>query len=166
MSVVSKKMWDNPNHIVNSDEYRQTLSDRMTKAVAGQTITNPYSRTKSGKYNINGKSIFFRSTWEANYALYLDFLEESGNIQCWGYETRRFEFTKIKRGTRSYTPDFEVTNNDGSVEYHEVKGWMDAKSKTRLKRMSRYYPKVKLIVIDSSVYRDIKSKVGKMLKFY
>ena len=75
-------------------------------------------------------------------------------------------FEAIKFGTRSYRPDFKIYNNNGTIEYHEVKGYMDAKSKTKIKRMAKYYPKIKLIIIDGPVYNDIKKKVGGILKFY
>ena len=72
----------------------------------------------------------------------------------------------LKFGTRSYRPDFKITNNNDSVVYHEIKGWMDKRSKTKLNRMRIYYPKTKLILIEEDSYNDIKKKVGKLLKFY
>jgi hypothetical protein len=84
--------------------------------------------------------VYFRSSWEANYARYLKFMQARGEVASWGYETRTFWFEAIKRGTRSYLPDFEVTFMDGRHEWHEVKGWMDDKSKTKLARMAIYYP--------------------------
>jgi hypothetical protein len=125
-----------------------------------------YSRGRMGHFDINGKDIFFRSSWEANYALYLDFLIKAKQIKKWEYEIDTFWFEKIKRGIRSYKPDFKIFNNNGSIEYHEVKGYMDKKSITKIKRMAKYYPKIKLIVIDQYSYKDIKKKVGKMLNFY
>jgi len=100
--------------------------------------------------------IFVRSSWEANYCRYLNWLASLGEIQGWEYEPETFEFDAIKRGTRSYTPDFKVTNLDGSVEYHEVKGWMDPKSSTKLKRMAKYHPDVTIILIDKDAYYAIR----------
>ena len=57
-------------------------------------------------------------------------------------------------------------NNDDSEEFWEVKGYMDSKSKTKLKRMAKYYPDVKLVLIDSTYYNDLKKKLGAILKFY
>jgi len=59
---------------------------------------------KNGYYDINGKRIFFRSKWEANVALYLDFLVKQKQIKEWTYEEDVFIFEKIKFGTRSYRP--------------------------------------------------------------
>ncbi len=125
-----------------------------------------YPNIQRGDYDINGKEFYFRSKWEANYALYLDFLIKDKQIRSWEYEKDVFIFDKIQFGTRSYRPDFKVLNNDSSVEYHEVKGYMDSKSKTKLKRMARYYPDVKLILIDKEFYGELKKKLGKVLNFY
>lgn len=104
--------------------------------------------------------MYFRSTWEANYARYLNWLVGCGQIEAWLYEPDTFEFVGIKRGSRFYTPDFKVTNRDGTVEYHEVKGYLDQRGATKLKRMKRYHPKVKLIVIDKEQYRAIHAQIG------
>lgn len=129
-------------------------------------VKNPYNRSKQGHYDINGKDFFFRSSWEANYALYLDFLIKQEKILSWEFEKDVFWFEKIKRGVRSYLPDFKVVNLDASIEYHEVKGWMDDKSRTKLKRMSIYHPQVKLVLIDKEPYGEIKKKLGILLKFW
>ena len=78
----------------------------------------------------------------------------------------KFLFEKIITGTRTYIPDFKIYHFDDSFEYHEVKGWLDSKSKTKLKRMKKYFPQIKMILIDKEAYYDIKKKVGKLLKFY
>lgn len=113
-------------------------------------------RAKSGWRTINGQEYYFRSTWEANYARYLDFLVTSDSIQWWEYEPETFWFEKIKRGTRSYLPDFKIYNADGSHHWVEVKGYMDAKSKTKIKRFHKYYPKEKLIVVDKTWFKENK----------
>ncbi len=114
-----------------------------------------FSYVKRGWYKLNGKKMFFRSGWEYNYARYLDFLVRKEQIKKWEYEVDVFIFHKIQFGTRSYRPDFKVYNLDGTFEYHEVKGWMDKKSATKLKRMRIYYPKIKLVLIESREYKEI-----------
>lgn len=166
VGTASKKMWENPNNYCNSEEYRQKLSDRVSKQAQLRKPQNCYSRCKIGTYDINGVSYFFRSRWEANYALYLDFLIKSKKIKKWEYEKETFIFEKIKRGTRSYKPDFKITNTNDSIEYHEIKGWLDSKSKTRLKRMELYYPQIKLILIGNKEYKELLKKMGGILKFY
>lgn len=107
--------------------------------------------------------IYVRSTWEANYARYLNWLCERGEISKWEYEAEEFEFEKIKRGTRYYLPDFKVTNKDGTLEYHEVKGYMTAQARTALNRMARYFPEVRIILIDGPIYKDIRNKIGRLI---
>ena len=145
--------------------------EKMSKTRKGKMPINKqrpgeWMNIKRGYFNINGIEMFFRSKWEANYTLYLNFLIKQKQILKWEYEADVFIFEKIKFGTRSYRPDFKIYNNDKSIEYHEVKGWMTPKSKTKIKRMAKYYPNIKLIIIDKDVYVDIKKKLGKMLKFY
>ena len=98
---------------------------------------------------------YFRSSWEANWARYLNLLIKLGEIKAWEYESETFEFEGIKRGGKFYTPDFKVTSSDGSIEFHEVKGYMDQRSATKLKRMKKYHPKVLLRLVDKKVYRDM-----------
>lgn len=105
---------------------------------------------------IGKNKCFFRSSWEANYAIYLQHLLETGRIKDWLHEPKTFWFNKIKRGVRSYKPDFLITNIDDTTEWHEVKGFMDSKSRTKLNRMKKYYPNEKIILIDSDAYRLIK----------
>lgn len=121
-----------------------------------------YSRCRGGKRDdLNGQ--YFRSRWEANYARYLNWLIRHGEIERWEYEPDTFEFIPIKRGNKFYTPDFKIFNTDGTIEYHEIKGWMDNDSKVRLSRMTKYYPNVKLIVIEKDAYRAIAMQVRNMI---
>ena len=99
--------------------------------------------------------LYVRSSWEANYARYLSFLVSNGEILGWEYEPDTFEFP-VKRGNIAYTPDFKIINNDGSVEYHEVKGYMDKDSAVKLKRMEKYYPTIKVVVIGKDEYTMLK----------
>jgi hypothetical protein len=156
LSEKSKEMWQDPQNRLNSEAYRQEVSDRMVKVRSQMPVTNAYSRCKHGYYDVDGKKMFFRSSWEAMYANYLAQLLKMKIIAAWDYESTTFWFESIRRGVRSYTPDFRIAWQDGTVEYHEVKGWMDDKSKTKIKRMAKYYPMVKLIVIDQKQFTALK----------
>lgn len=125
-----------------------------------------YSNIKRGYYETSKGSIFFRSKWEANYALYLDFLVKQRNIKNWEYEEDVFIFEDIKLGTKSYRPDFKIFNNDNTIEYHEIKGYLDGRSKIKLRRMAKYYPEIELVLIDAVQYNIIKKQIGKILNFY
>lgn len=106
---------------------------------------------------------YFRSMWEANWARYLNWMKSRGEIKAWEYEVDTFEFLGIKRGSRFYTPDFKVFENNGTVLYHEVKGWMDPKSATKLKRMAMYFPKVKILLIEREQYYAVKNGLSRII---
>lgn len=111
---------------------------------------NAYKNIKQGYYRTrDGQKIHMRSGWERTYASRLDELVECGKILKWQYEAETFVFIAVERGTRTYLPDFKVWLPDGSTEYHEVKGWMDAKSKTKLRRMAKYFPHITVKVISN-----------------
>lgn len=107
--------------------------------------------------------IYVRSGWEANYARYLNWLKSRGEIESWEYEPQTFWFLAIKRGTRSYKPDFKVSEK-GKEYFVEVKGYMDAKSLTKIKRMRIYHPTVDLRVVDERQYRSIARTVSGMIR--
>jgi len=114
---------------------------------------------RQGWKTIGEKRIYFRSNWEVAYAKYLQFLKEKKLILEWEHEPETFWFENIKRGVRSYLPDFKVTQCDGSYHYVEVKGYMDAKSKTKIKRFKKYYPKEHLVVIEALWFKEMKTKL-------
>lgn len=113
---------------------------------------------QSGWREIGGINKYYRSKWEANYARYLEWLKSNKQIDDWKHEPKTFWFESIKRGTRSYLPDFWIRENSGAELYCEVKGWMDSKSQTKLKRMAKYYPEVKIVLVDKTAYLSIAKK--------
>ena len=73
-----------------SEENKQKTSDRMSKLRQSQPITNAYSRCKRGYYDINGELMYFRSSWEPIYAIYLNILLKMKAIKSWEYEADTF----------------------------------------------------------------------------
>jgi hypothetical protein len=160
MSERVKGAWADPNSTMNSAETRRRKAESASRSMTRRIKARPesvYSRTHKGWLEFEGgaKRCYFRSGWEMNYAHYLDWLKRIGEILDWEYEADTFWFEGIKRGTRSYLPDFKVVEKDGAVVYHEVKGWMDQKSKTKLARMAKYHPGVRIVVIDEAQYKAI-----------
>jgi hypothetical protein len=139
----------------------QIVSDRMSKMQAANVFSSPYSRAKYGKRPDLGEH-FFRSAWEANYARYLNLRVARGEIERWEYEPTTFWFEKIRRGVRSYKPDFRVYEK-GQCYYVEVKGWFDAKSQTKMKRMRIYHPKVDVRLVGSKDYLLIQKEFSHLL---
>lgn len=161
ISAASKTMWANPDHFLNSAQHRQALGDRALKLFQNGKLRGGYSRANGGRRADLGNT-YFRSSWEANYARYLNWLKERGQIESWEYEVDTFVFHEIKRGTRSYTPDFKVVEN-GQVHYDEIKGWMDPKSIVRMKRMSKYYPDIQVRIIGAKEYRAISTSISDLI---
>lgn len=131
--------------------------------VGGNTMEGKFH---SGKYECSKGSVHFRSLWEANWALYLDWMIKQGKIKDWQYEPDRFFFDRQKLGTQSYCPDFKVFGNDGTIWYEEVKGFFDAISKTRLKRMKKYHPEVRVNLVEKKMYENTIRALDKVIKFY
>lgn len=125
----------------------------------------PHPTGKGGKRDdLDG--LYVRSRWEANWARYLNFLLKHGKILNWEYEPDTFEFHTIKKGTRFYTPDFKVFELNGKINYHEIKGYLDAAGQTKLTRMKRFYPNISLILIQKDEYRAVARKVAAMIPFW
>jgi hypothetical protein len=131
----------------------------------GRTVPNDRKVSwKQGWRNIGGIEKYYRSKWEANYARYLQFLKEHNEITEWLHEPEKFWFEKIKSGTRCYLPDFKVTLKNGIIEFHEVKGWMDAKSKTKISRFRKYYPQYNLLIIDAKWFKSNNKIIAGLIK--
>ena len=113
---------------------------------------------------IGDKKCYYRSLWEARYAAYLQFMKEHNSIKDWEYEPQTFWFEEIKRGVRSYLPDFKVIDFDDSHHWIEVKGWMSPKCKTKIKRFKKYYPKEKLILVEKNWFIKNSKKLNWLWK--
>lgn len=164
ISEKSKKTWElhkKTSAGLMSPERLQQLSDRQSVLMASANPEKMYSRGAAG-YREDLGPIYFRSRWEANYARYLNWLMANGEIESWEYEPDTFWFEAIKRGVRSYKPDFKIREK-GKTYYVEVKGYMDAKSATKIKRMRIYYPDIELRVIAQKEYRDISRSVSALI---
>jgi hypothetical protein len=164
MAVVSRERWERDKASGTGQmapEARQKRSDTMVERKRNDPrLRAGYSRGKQGRRPDLG-GIFFRSSWEANYARYLEMLRRDGKIEGWQFEPETFWFLEIKRGVRSYLPDFKIARTGGRPSYFvEVKGWMDPKSATKISRMRKYYPDVELEVVDQKRYRLIEARYG------
>lgn len=123
-----------------------------------------FQRYKSGKGGRRAdlRNIYFRSRWEANWARYLEWRKARGEIKDWKFEPVTFEFP-VKRGSRFYTPDFQVWPLEGEPYYEEVKGYMDKKSATKLNRMRKYHPRIRVDLIDHALYRSAHKQLSGLI---
>jgi hypothetical protein len=161
MSASSKKMWANMSES-EKDKRSMVSSLNARKSLAKGVIGT--ASWKAAWREIGGTRKFYRSRWEANYARYLEWMKKQGQIKSWEHEPKTFWFEGIKRGCLSYLPDFRVIDFYGNETYHEVKGWMDDRSKTKIKRMAKYHPDVILIVIEAKQYKAIEKSATKFIQ--
>lgn len=108
-----------------------------------------YKKSTAAWRQVGFKKYYFRSLWEYRYALYLEYLACKEEICGWEFEPQTFWFEGIKRGVCSYLPDFKVWSTSEDHHWVEVKGFWDAKSLTKIKRMRKYFPDEKLVLVDS-----------------
>lgn len=108
---------------------------------------------------VGGKRFYARSSWEINHANWLESLKKNKSIIDWEHEPETFWFTGIKRGAMSYLPDFKITLNDNSVEFHEIKGWMDSRSRTKIKRFRKQFKDHTLKIFGKSKDELIQFKI-------
>lgn len=121
---------------------------------------------KAGWSEVGGKRYYFRSGLEVRWARYLQILKELGEIRDWFYEFKKFEFEGIRSGTVFYTPDFYVSMElvGGSI-WHEVKGHIQQRDCTKFRRMQKYYPDEKMILVIQRITKKNKLLVDRCRKY-
>ncbi len=119
--------------------------------------------SSAGWREIGDQKCYFRSRWEANFGRYLEFLKRERKVDRWYHEPHTFWFKEIKRGVTSYKPDFKVVELNGSHQWYEVKGYVDAKSLTKIKRMKKYYPEEPITLIDSKWFGINAPKISRLI---
>ena len=115
---------------------------------------------------IGDKKYYFKSSYEIQYACWLHMLKLKGKIKDWFYEVDTFWFDGIKRGCVSYKPDFKIIELNGDINYIEVKGYMDAKSATKIKRMGKYNPDIKLTVLGADWFKRNRLELDMITKLF
>jgi hypothetical protein len=118
-----------------------------------------YTKIRRGKRADLGDTSF-RSSWEANVARWLCYLQREGHLLAWGYEFRTFVFPGVTRGAVQYTPDFMLRYGDGSHEWLEVKGREEGSDRTKWKRMRQHYPEERLVVLGAVEYKQLVKEHG------
>ena len=161
LEVISKKSREQAASMTPERQAEINMKIMKTRVKNGTDVQNkPHGSWKAAWHEIGGEKNYYRSNWEANYAKYLEWLKSNNQIKDWFHEPKTFWFDGIKRGSVSYLPDFKVIENDGREVYHEVKGWMDDRSRVKIARMGKYHPDVPLVVINGKAYMEIRRKVS------
>jgi len=125
----------------------------VAKDSAKQMATLRRDNCKRGRREDCG-NIYFPCAMEANIYRWLRWQKEKGLIDSFEYQPKEFDFSDTyKHGTNRYRADFcfVFTHGDmGYSKYVEVKGYLDAKSQTKLKRMKKLYPLENIEIIGTS----------------
>ena len=116
------------------------LVKRKTKTKTIRTAASNFARTKKGIRKDVHPTYSFRSATEANMARIFPYLKVK-----WKYEERAFTFDGYKSKPHLYIMDFELLGKkklpDGlKTGWIEVKGYMDAPSRNKLRRYKKCYP--------------------------
>jgi hypothetical protein len=94
---------------------RSTVPDRSVTVDAGRVDSGARHRNASTTHSPSSP---YRSSLERQYADYLHTLMRVGEIQFYQFEPVRLIIGK----DCTWQPDFLVMLNDGTLEWHEVKG--------------------------------------------
>ncbi len=119
------------------------------------------------------ENIYFPCRMEANLFRFYRWLKARRLINDFVYQPPEFDFSAVyKHGTNRYRPDFWIerfgnhadnTNPALPVTYIEAKGYLDPKSKTKLKRMAKLYPLVKVEIIGWPEYQQIEREYAALI---
>lgn len=80
---------------------------------------------------------------ERAYAGLLEARRLAGEIQSWRFEAVKFVLAKGS----VYTPDFEVVLPDGTLEYHETKGYWREAARVRIKVAARLFSDRRFVAV-------------------
>lgn len=155
LAVVSRKVQEKLNgrnihrERLTEKEYEEYISEMSIRMSGkGNPMYGKATRiSKSGYREDIGH--YVRSTWEADYARVLNFIDEP-----YLYEPKTFELTREDGSSITYTPGFYLTDKD---TYVEIKGFMREIDAEKIKLIQEQYD-IKLEVIQSSEFAELQLK--------
>ena len=87
---------------------------------------------------------------ESAYADRLEMLRLAGEIRDWKYEAITLKLAP----KTTYTPDFAVVEKDGTLEFHETKGFMREDAHVKLKTAAALFPWFRFVLVTRDSKRD------------
>ena len=112
---------------------------RLSKTQARAYGLKPKATKLTARQRYDG----YASSWEQEYATYLDMLRVRREIISWSYES-----IKLLLGTRAtYTPDFLLETTEQLIEIHEIKGRMYAAGMAKLRIAARQFPQFRFLLV-------------------
>lgn len=156
------KLCSKPSVVKRYLEHRQQFCDRQCMAAfMSQLNRSPRARNSAKGGFRSDLGLYVRSSWEANYARYLNWLVEADQIAAWEYEPDTFQFQDSRSPVKVYTPDFKVFGLNGNYYYHEIKGYLSPRSQEQIAQMRSEYAAEPLILIDSRTYKGLEKAVAR-----
>ena len=162
-SEIMKRTWeegriDTTKHWTKTASGRKRLSQMMRGRKASETTRAKMSKAAQGRLRSKREmmysssrggfrsdlGVYFRSTWEANFARILNYQGKK-----WSYEHQSFQLGS----SLSYTPDFFI--EDDNV-FYEIKGRWTEKCRRQLELMRQLFPDVVVYVVDCEKYGRLK----------
>ena len=157
-AMCRNKHWvgaNNPMYGKKQSERCKQIVSRNSKNFKGRN--NPMFNKK---IDSSGKNYYYedlghrcRSSWEVNFARILKHTKVK-----YAYEPTTF---KLNAGD-SYTPDFYIHKTN---KYVEIKGYMRPTFVEKFKRFKSEYPNIKISVVDSKKYNNLKKKFENLINW-
>lgn len=141
--------------------------NKHTNAIIGGFQSDKFF--KKWSYHIGNIIQKFDSSWEYNYALYLEYLKKQWEIISWCKNTTKFKFSKTidcsdlfrtesKKYISGYIPDFLVFYPDGRYTIIEIKWRHGEKEKRQLRQFQKDFWNLEFKLIDRVDMRRIQKK--------
>lgn len=105
------------------------LPDGVAAPTAGRSRKARYTPRKKGE----------RNKLEARYEAHLEALKLAGEICEYAFEPEKFRLAN-EGDACFFTPDFRVLLNDGTVEFHDTKGFMEEDALLKIKWFVQQHP--------------------------
>jgi len=80
---------------------------------------------------------------EQAYAALLQSRKDAGEIHHYQFEAMALKLAKLT----TYTPDFFIINSDGTIEYHEVKGFWQGTGRVKIKVAAENHPWFRFVAV-------------------
>ena len=126
----------------------------MVRSVMGGARVVQIRMNQPCTETVGGKTCHFRSKMEYRYARYLELLKTSGHIVDWNYERTKFVFPTEMTGAKQFLIDFDVLTIQGEIVHHEVKGYLDSRDITKLRRVAKHYPNARIHLAMGNIPRQ------------
>lgn len=130
---------------ITAEQYRDLQDGKLKiEDIEKPESTKPPAKPRKG---MNGL--------ERRWAQRLDALKRAGEIQEWRYQP----ITLLLGEDCRYTPDFLITNLDGSLALHETKGYMQEDARVKLHTAATLFPEFTFVKITEHAGRWVETLI-------